>query len=71
MPRDASPTATLLDAIRTLRQLALAREDAARAAIDAADGDWRASAANLAHYVALRSTGHVALQADLVSHGLS
>ncbi len=71
MPRDASPTATLLDAIRTIRQLALAREAAARAAIDAAEVDWRASAANLAHYVALRSTGHVALQADLVRHGLS
>jgi len=41
------------------------------AVLDAADGDWRASAANLAHYVALRSTGHVALQADLVRHGLS
>ncbi|MEY3142814.1 MAG: hypothetical protein RLY21_1307 [Planctomycetota bacterium] len=61
----------LLDAIRDLREQASAQESARADAIDALPIAWRRSAANLAHYLALRSTGHVALQGELVRNGLS
>jgi pyruvate kinase len=61
----------LLDAIRDLREQASAQEAARAPSIDALPIAWRRSAANLAHYLALRSTGHVALQGELVRHGLS
>ncbi len=61
----------LLDAIRDLREQASAQEAARAPAIDALPISWRRSAANLAHYLALRSTGHVALQGELVRNGLS
>jgi pyruvate kinase len=61
----------LLDAIRDLREQASAQEAARTPAIDALPIAWRRSAANLAHYLALRSTGHVALQGELVRNGLS
>jgi pyruvate kinase len=61
----------LLEAIRTLREQASASEAARAASIDALPVAWRRSAANLAHYLALRSTGHLALQGELVRNGLS
>ena len=61
----------LLDAIRDLREQASAQEAARAPAIAALPIAWRRSAANLAHYLALRSTGHIALQGELVRNGLS
>lgn len=61
----------LLDAIRNLREQASAQAAARAQSIDALPIAWRRSAANLAHYLALRSTGHVALQGELVRNGLS
>jgi pyruvate kinase len=61
----------LLDAIRDLREQASAHEASRAPAIGALPISWRRSAANLAHYLALRSTGHIALQGELVRNGLS
>jgi pyruvate kinase len=61
----------LLDAIRDLREQASLEEAARARAIDALPIAQRRSAANLAHYLALRATGHVALQGELVRNGLS
>ena len=61
----------LLDAIRDLREQSSAQEAARAPAIAALPIAWRRSAANLAHYRALRSTGHIALQGELVRNGLS
>ncbi len=61
----------LLDAVRGLREQASAQEAARAAAISSVPVAQRRSAANLAHYLALRATGHVALQGELVRHGLS
>ncbi|MCX5652916.1 MAG: pyruvate kinase [Planctomycetota bacterium] len=61
----------LLDAIRDLREQASAHEASRAPAIAALPISWRRSAANLAHYLALRSTGHIALQGELVRNGLS
>jgi pyruvate kinase len=61
----------LLDAIRDLREQASAQEAARAPAVAALPIAWRRSAANLAHYLALRSTGHIALQGELVRNGLS
>jgi pyruvate kinase len=61
----------LLDAIRDLREQSSAQEAARAPAIAALPIAWRRSAANLAHYLALRSTGHIALQGELVRNGLS
>ena len=65
-----TPTA-LLEQIRLLRDQASERERTLDAAIAALPIAWRRSGANLAHYLALRSTGHVALQGELVRNGLS
>jgi pyruvate kinase len=65
-----TPTA-LLDEIRLLRDQAAERERSLGPAIAALPVAQRRSAANLAHYLALRSTGHVALQGELVRNGLS
>ena len=61
----------LLAAIRALRDEASASERALAPRTDALPIAQRRSAANLAHYLALRATGHVDLQADLVRAGLS
>ena len=61
----------LLDAIRDLREQSSAQEAARAPAIAALPIAWRRSAANLAHYLALRSTGHIALQGELLRNGLS
>jgi len=61
----------LLETLRALHDAATARESSLREAIDALPVAWRRSAANLAHYLALRAEDHTALQADLVRQGLS
>jgi pyruvate kinase len=61
----------LLRDIRALREQCSAEEARRQPAVDALPVAWRRSAANLAHYLALRSANHVPLQADLVRHGLS
>jgi pyruvate kinase len=61
----------LLDAIRSLRAEATARERSLSATIDALPVAWRRSAANLAHYLALRASDHSRLQAALIRNGLS
>jgi pyruvate kinase len=70
MPADAK-TASLLDAIHSLRDEATASEQRFAAHIGALPIARRRSAANLAHYLALRATAHLDLQADLVRAGLS
>jgi pyruvate kinase len=65
-----TPTA-LLEQIRLLRDQAIERERSLEPAMAALPVAQRRSAANLAHYLALRSTGHVALQGELVRNGLS
>ena len=70
-----STTRELLDEVRnevrSLRAQATAREDALAHAIDALPVAWRRSAANLAHYLALRASDHSRLQGELVRNGLS
>ena len=61
----------LLDEVRGLRSQATAREDSLASAVAALPAAWRRSAANLAHYLALRARDHSALQAELVRNGLS
>ncbi len=61
----------LLDEVRGLRAQATAREDSLASAVAALPAAWRRSAANLAHYLALRARDHSALQAELVRNGLS
>ncbi|MFZ4751070.1 MAG: pyruvate kinase [Phycisphaerales bacterium] len=61
----------LLDEVRSLRAQATAREESIAPAADALPVAWRRSAANLAHYLALRATDHSRLQAELVRNGLS
>lgn len=61
----------LLDEVRSLRAQATAREESIALAADALPVAWRRSAANLAHYLALRATDHSRLQAELVRNGLS
>jgi pyruvate kinase len=68
---DAHEPANLLATVRALRADAIAREASMREAIVAAPIAWRRSAANLAHYLALRGSDHVPLQAALVRNGLS
>ncbi|MFM7050978.1 MAG: pyruvate kinase [Planctomycetota bacterium] len=65
-----TPAALLAD-LRALRESASAREQSLHGAIEAVPVAWRRSAANLAHYLALRADDHTALQADLVRQGLS
>ncbi|MFM7134526.1 MAG: hypothetical protein ACKO0W_09445, partial [Planctomycetota bacterium] len=67
----AHEPANLLATVRALRADAIAREASMREAIAAAPIAWRRSAANLAHYLALRASDHVPLQAALVRNGLS
>jgi pyruvate kinase len=61
----------ILASVRALRGEAVARERAFSQAIDALPVAWRRSAANLAHYLALRATDHSKLQGELVRNGLS
>ena len=61
----------ILASVRALRGEAVARERAFSQAIDALPVAWRRSAANLAHYLALRATDHAQLQGGLVRNGLS
>jgi pyruvate kinase len=61
----------LLASVRALRGEAVAREHALSQAMDALPVAWRRSAANLAHYLALRATDHSQLQGELVRNGLS
>jgi pyruvate kinase len=65
------PLEQLLEEVRTLRAQAVEREAALGAAIAAVPVAQRRSAANLAHYLALRATDHSRLQAALVRAGLS
>jgi pyruvate kinase len=61
----------LLDEVRSLRAQATARQESIAPAVDALPVAWRRSAANLAHYLALRAKDHSRLQAELVRNGLS
>jgi len=61
----------LLDEVRSLRAQAVAREASIAPVADALPVAWRRSAANLAHYLALRASDHSRLQAELVRNGLS
>jgi len=61
----------ILDEVRALRAQASAREGSLQPTIDALPIAQRRSAANLAHYLALRASDHSRLQAQLVRHGLS
>jgi pyruvate kinase len=61
----------LLDEVRGLRAQATAREESIASVADALPVAWRRSAANLAHYLALRAKDHSRLQAELVRNGLS
>ena len=61
----------LLDEVRSLRAQATAREESIASVADALPVAWRRSAANLAHYLALRAKDHSRLQAELVRNGLS
>ena len=63
--------ATLSDSIRTLRDEATAAERGMKESIAALPIAMQRSAANLAHYLALRATDHVPLQAELIRSGLS
>ncbi len=63
--------ADLHDAIRTLRDEASELERSMRASIDATPPSMHRSAENLAHYLALRASDHVPLQAELIRSGLS
>jgi len=57
--------------VRSLRLQAIAREQSIQPAIGALPVAWRRSAANLAHYLALRASDHSRLQASLIRNGLS
>ncbi|MEY2716887.1 MAG: hypothetical protein RIT24_3230, partial [Planctomycetota bacterium] len=70
-PTPAMDPAALLADIRALRSQCSDEESRSRPAIDALPLAWRRSAANLAHYLALRGTDHVPLQAALIRNGLS
>jgi len=61
----------LLADIRALLDQCSEREASIAPAADALPVAWRRSAANLAHYLALRATDHSRLQAELVRNGLS
>jgi pyruvate kinase len=68
---DPSRIAALHDAIRSLRDEATATERRMQDVIDAVPVAMRRSAENLAHYLALRASDHVPLQAELIRAGLS
>jgi len=61
----------LLADIRALLDQCSEREALIAPAADALPVAWRRSAANLAHYLALRASDHSRLQAELVRNGLS
>ncbi|MFM1821956.1 MAG: hypothetical protein RI967_222, partial [Planctomycetota bacterium] len=65
-----NPAELLVD-VRALRDQCSSGEERTLSLADALPVAWRRSAANLAHYLALRATDHSRLQAALVRAGLS
>lgn len=69
--RDLARLEVLHDDIRALRDEATSTAFAMRDAIAGVPQSMRRSAENLAHYLALRASDHVPLQAELIRTGLS